>query len=266
MFSKSISVAKFSSEEPSIDEALKKLARAGDDFSNMRDYARVLVKRFDKNLNGIISFQELCDGLTSMDIILSLKDRVALMKKLDMNRDGEISDTEIYRALSTVEAQLSKETVELALKKIVSGASDFSNLKDYSKMLIKRFDGNSDGLISFEELTDGLRKMKIYLNNREMQVLMDKLDLNKDGEINQEELLRVLQSVEASAFPRFGPSLNVEQALRKLASGAETFYTMKEYARFLIKQFDGNQDGIISQLELSEGLKSLGINMTSQES
>ena len=51
-------VRKFEAEEVNvnIDEALKKLARGGDDFSSMRDYSKSLIKRFDSDNDGIISF------------------------------------------------------------------------------------------------------------------------------------------------------------------------------------------------------------------
>jgi hypothetical protein len=39
-----------------IDEALKKIAKAGDDFVTMRDYAKALIKRFDNNNDGVITF------------------------------------------------------------------------------------------------------------------------------------------------------------------------------------------------------------------
>jgi Ca2+-binding EF-hand superfamily protein len=118
-----------------------------------------------------------------MDINLALKDRVSLMKKLDMNRDGEISDNELYRALSTVDNAMNREVVDSALRKIVAGSTDYSNLKEYVKYLIKRFDGNQDGLVSMSELSEGLRRMGISLNSREVAALMEKLDLDKNGEI-----------------------------------------------------------------------------------
>jgi len=40
----------------SIDEALKKIAKAGEDFVSMKDYARALIKRFDNNNDGVITF------------------------------------------------------------------------------------------------------------------------------------------------------------------------------------------------------------------
>ena len=119
-----------------IDEALKRLARAGEDYPSMREYAKALIRKFDTNMDGIISFQELCDGLKSYDIILSLKDRIELMKKLDINKDGEISDYELHKALASVESKLSRETVELTLKKIARGADEYQSMKDYAANLI----------------------------------------------------------------------------------------------------------------------------------
>ena len=43
-------------EHTAIEEALKKIARAGDDFVTMRDYAKALIKRFDNNNDGVITF------------------------------------------------------------------------------------------------------------------------------------------------------------------------------------------------------------------
>jgi hypothetical protein len=42
--------------ESAVNEALKKIARAGEDFSNMRDYARALINRFDRDFDGVITF------------------------------------------------------------------------------------------------------------------------------------------------------------------------------------------------------------------
>jgi calcium-binding protein CML len=39
------------------------------------------------------------------------------------------------------------------LKKIASGADESNNMRDYAKKLIRKFDKNSDGLISIGELT-----------------------------------------------------------------------------------------------------------------
>jgi Ca2+-binding EF-hand superfamily protein len=106
---------------------------------------------------------------------------MALMKKLDINADGEITEDELARALQTVDAEITSESVATALKKISAGAEGYSNMRDYIKDLVRKFDQNSDGLLSINELSDGLSKIHIYLNQREVQALMDKIDLDRDG-------------------------------------------------------------------------------------
>jgi hypothetical protein len=39
-----------------IDDALKKIAKAGEDFASMKDYSRALIKRFDSDNDGVITF------------------------------------------------------------------------------------------------------------------------------------------------------------------------------------------------------------------
>jgi Ca2+-binding EF-hand superfamily protein len=89
------------------------------------------------------------------------------MKKLDVDRDGEITDVELTRALKTVEAEIIHDAVETAIKKIASGAEDFSSMREYVKVLFKKFDLNNDGLITFQELSDGLKRIQIYISSRE---------------------------------------------------------------------------------------------------
>jgi Ca2+-binding EF-hand superfamily protein len=68
----------------------------------MRSYAKKLIRKFDRNNDGIISFDELCQGLKTMNIYLTADERDSLMRKLDINQDGEISDTELFEALRAV--------------------------------------------------------------------------------------------------------------------------------------------------------------------
>jgi len=93
---------------------------------------------------------------------------MGLMKKLDIDADGEITEVELANALHSVDTEMINEAVETALKKIASGATGSSNLRDYVKDLVRKFDHNGDGLLTFEELSDGLAKIHIYLNQREI--------------------------------------------------------------------------------------------------
>ncbi len=81
------------------------------------------------------------------------------MKKLDVDRDGEITHVELAKALQTVERELIRDAVETAIKKIAAGAEEYQSVREYVKSLFGKFDRNNDGLITFTELSDGLKKI-----------------------------------------------------------------------------------------------------------
>ncbi len=232
-------------DSAAVNEALKKIARAGEDFASINEYARALIARFDTDNDGLITFQELCSGLEAFDIDLSVKDRMGLMKKLDIDADGEITEVELANALHSVDTEMINEAVETALKKIASGATGSSNLRDYVKDLVRKFDRNGDGLLTFEELSDGLAKIHIYLNQREIQAMMQKIDLDRDGEISGEELLTAINSV-GSNFSANQLKNSVDWVIKRLVGESNSFPSIKEYSRHLIRKFDRDNDGIIT--------------------
>jgi Ca2+-binding EF-hand superfamily protein len=227
-----------------------------------------LIKKFDRDGDGYISISELTSGLRSMGIFLTPEERDNLMGVFDTNRDGNISDQEIYKVLSTINtkdlANNANENADIALKKLASGAEEHSSMKDYVKFLIKKFDFDSDGIITFNELCDGIHSLNINLTLKERQALMKSLDLDKNGELSGDELFNVLSKVDIR-FSKNQLKDQVEHALRKIASGAEDYSSMKEYVKALMNKFDSNYDGFISFDELVQGLKSINISLTSQE-
>ena len=170
-----------SSGSSSVDNVINKLALNGKTFGSLKDYSRHLIRKFDRDNDGIITFTELCDGLLKLNIMISQQDKKELMERLDIDRDGKITENEIFRVLSGGAAP---EIIEQTLRKIAAGASAHSSLSEYTRDLVRKFDRNSDGLISIHELSDGLSKMGIFLTQKEQQALMSKLDLDRDGEIS----------------------------------------------------------------------------------
>lgn len=178
-----------------------------------------------------------------MHIFLNPTERDALMKKLDINQDGSISDAELFKALSSVDIKQLKlaaaEAGNMAVKKLASGAEDFPSMKDYVRHLISHFDSNSDGRISFEELSEGLSSLGIHLTGAERQHAMKKFDVNRDGEVTAEELLKVLSKVDVK-FTKAQLDSSTEQTLRKIASGADKFGSLKDFTADLVSRFDRN--------------------------
>ena len=61
---------------------------------------------------------------------------------------------------------------EIALKKIAAGAEEYSSMREYVNVLMKKFDMDGDGMITFDELCNGLKKLNINLTQKEKQALM----------------------------------------------------------------------------------------------
>lgn len=175
----------------SIDQIIAKLSDGAKSFASLRDYCKHLIRKFDRDNDGIITFTELCDGLAKLNMTVSQSDKKALMERLDIDRDGKITETELYRVFS---GEASHEYIDQTIRKIASGAKNFGSMAEYVRDLVRRFDRNSDGFLSMQELTDGLAKIGIFLTSKEIQALMNKLDLNRDGEVSGDEILSVLQS------------------------------------------------------------------------
>lgn len=254
----------------SADQALNKLKSNGKNFNNMREYAKFLIRKFDDNNDNIISFRELSDGLKDLGLSLSLPEMQSLMKKLDFNKDGNLTEEELVKAFSgqsadnQIPAGQFMQVINSALTKIAGNADDLSNLKDYARQIIKRFDQDGDGVISFKELTDGCKTMNIYLTPLEKEGLMRKLDVNQDGSIQEKELYRALSSVNIESIKQQAKEA-AEIALKKIASGAETYSNMRDYVKNLIDNFDSNGDGYISFDELCEGLRRMHVHLTLRE-
>ena len=60
-------------------------------YSSLDDYVNALKVRFDTNNDGLISIEELGVGLKSINVKISEKEKLALMKELDLDRDGGLT-------------------------------------------------------------------------------------------------------------------------------------------------------------------------------
>jgi Ca2+-binding EF-hand superfamily protein len=131
------------------------------------------MKKFDANNDGFISFEELVDGLRSMNINLTAQEKQALMKRLDFNRDGEISEEEIYKALapyggisvnkspsgrtsglgankiSMAQKERERISVDEIITKIKRSTSKYQSIKHFVSAMMRRYDSDGDGYLNF---------------------------------------------------------------------------------------------------------------------
>ena len=112
-------------------------------YSNLDEYVKAMMKKFDINGDGTISIDELDKGLKSINVSISPKEKLALMKDLDRDRDGGINETELYNALAGTIKSISRDqssynfskanltpNVEIILKKIRQSVSHYKSKQE----------------------------------------------------------------------------------------------------------------------------------------
>jgi hypothetical protein len=86
-------------------------------------------------------------------------------------------------------------SIDCILEKIKSGAYTYPSLQEYVIALMKKLDKNGDEVISFDEFRDGLKEMKIFVSEHELNTLLRVFDHNNDGKISMEEFYNTLAAV-----------------------------------------------------------------------
>jgi Ca2+-binding EF-hand superfamily protein len=84
--------------------------------------------------------------------------------------------------------------------------------------------------------------MGISANNQDKKELMERLDIDRDGQITENEIIRVLGGGDATGV--------VEDTLMKIVSGAKNYKSITDYVKDLVRRFDNNNDGLLSVYEL----------------
>lgn len=88
--------------EASIENVLRKIKKGATTCRNLQEYVVQLIGFLDKNGDGVISFEEFCNGLKAMNIFVTNHEEHTLMRRFDKNGDGVISMEEFYNTLADV--------------------------------------------------------------------------------------------------------------------------------------------------------------------
>jgi len=86
--------------EASMDKIVMKIKKLAKNYPTLQDYACDLLKKLDKNDDGVIDFKEFTNGLRSLNIFVTDHEEHALMRRFDHNGDGKVSMEEFYNTLA----------------------------------------------------------------------------------------------------------------------------------------------------------------------
>merc|ERR1719270_1866268 len=203
---------------PNAPATIAKLALSFRSVSNIKES----FKKFDANGDGAISRSELRNAMklsdADLDIVFALG---------DVDGDGEISMGEFVLIMSP----LAKNAV-----------NRFRNcFKDIHELItaFSQIDANGDGSISQQELSAGMRNMRMSFSNEETNAIFAAADINQDGEIAYTEFVCLMIPTAGNALAKF------RKAFGSAASAKNAF-----------NKFDVNGDAEISYQELKNGVGS----------
>ncbi|XP_013393907.1 calmodulin isoform X1 [Lingula anatina] len=127
---------------------------------------------------------------------------------LDKNSDGKVSVCDIRTTMHKLGHDVSNEDCQDFIKKVSCNGNASFNEKDFLAWMetyrekdsetvlfdsFKAFDKDKNGLISRQELQEGLELMGVHLTEDMLDGMFSVADRNRDGGISFEEFVRVMK-------------------------------------------------------------------------
>mmetsp|Transcript_23545 Transcript_23545/g.20897 ORF Transcript_23545/g.20897 Transcript_23545/m.20897 type:complete len:216 (-) Transcript_23545:7-654(-) len=163
---------------------------------NIKDYkAGSLLRK--KAINILVKF------LTSKEI----KNLKELFEKIDTDHSGYIEAEELAEAMRKVDEDLTQEDIDGIIKEIDVEGNQKINYSEFiaatldvkatltdAKLitLFKNFDLDNSGYITLENLQGAFKKFGNNVSKSELQIVLDKHDIAKDGKISYEEFQHMI--------------------------------------------------------------------------
>ena len=207
---------------PNAPAMIAKLAQSFRSISNIKES----FKKFDINRDGQISRTELKNGMklseADLDVVFALG---------DLDGDGEISMGEFVLIMSP-----------LAKNAVNRFRNCFKNIQELVTAFA-RFDANGDGSISQQELSAGMREMRMSFSNEETNAIFAAADTNTDGDITYLEFVSLLIPTAGDALFKFRKCFNgvqnAKSAFNKFDSDGDAEISLEELKRGMGGQFNG---------------------------
>uniref|UniRef100_A0A3Q3JVH1 EF-hand domain-containing protein n=1 Tax=Monopterus albus TaxID=43700 RepID=A0A3Q3JVH1_MONAL len=136
---------------------------------------REVFMEFDKRKDGFIRHRDLGECMRTMGYMPTEMELIELSQQIGSKMDFE-------------------DFVQLMGPKMLAETADMIGKKKQDMIKFRcNFDSNGDGLISLTELREAMKKlMGEQVTNREINEILQDVDLNKDGLVDFEEFVRMM--------------------------------------------------------------------------
>ncbi|CAD7086317.1 unnamed protein product [Hermetia illucens] len=128
---------------------------------------------FDTEGSGLIDIKELKVAIRALGFEPKKEEIKRMTAEIDKDGTGKLSFADFLQLMSVKMAE--KDTKEEILK------------------AFRLFDDDDTGKISFKNLKRVARELGENLTDEELREMIDEADLDGDGEVNQEEFLRIMK-------------------------------------------------------------------------
>ncbi|KAK1353992.1 calmodulin-like protein 3 [Heracleum sosnowskyi] len=142
---------------------------------------------------------------------------------------------------------------------------------DELRRVFHMFDRNGDGKITKKELSDSLQNLGMFLSDKELIQMIDKIDANGDGFVDMEEFGALYQTIMdekdeeedmKEAFNVFDQNrdgyITVDELRSVLASLGLKQGRTEEDCKSMIQKVDVDGDGKVNYLEFKQMMKGGG--------
>lgn len=246
-------------------EKLRKLVRLS---SKRGGDPKTAFEHFDVHLKGTISRDQFKQGLKSLDITLLEDEMTTIMKMFGDKKRDRLDYGNFLRAVAPNHASTLRMDVDAAiskLKKLVRERARDKNLKDP----FIHFDDKKLGWFNARQLQEGLRMLRIQLNEEKTQLVFEAMDMNNDGRVDFNDFTeffngRDLDDENDSSSSRKSRSSggNVFAKIRNAIR--DQWRRGKDYRRSFEDE-DVSGDGFLSATKFKQALLDLGASLSSDD-
>ena len=123
------------------------------------------------------------------------------------------------------------------------------------KRMFQLFDRNGDGRITKKELNDSLENLAIFIPDKELIQMIEKIDINGDGCVDIDEFGELYQSI----MDERDEEEDMKEAFNVFDQNGDGFITVEDCKKMIMK-VDVDGDGMVNYKEFKQMMKGGGFS------